>query len=52
MNLHGPTYLAGDVRSNHRWLDANILLNDGSVITVTPNQAELWDLLDPFSPGR
>lgn len=52
MNLQGPTYLAGDVRANHRWLDANILLNDGSVITVTPGQAGLWELLDPFSPGR
>lgn len=52
MNLHGPTYLAGDERANHGWVDANLLMNDGTVITVTPAQAGLWQLLDPYSPGR
>ncbi len=52
MNLRGPKYLAGDERANHRWIDANILLDDGSVITVTPAQGGLWELLDPHSPGR
>jgi hypothetical protein len=52
MNLRGPRYLAGDERANHRWIDGNILMNDGSVITVTPAQGGLWELLDPYSPGR
>ena len=52
MNLKGPRYLAGDERANHLWIDANILMDDGSVITVTPAQGGLWDLLDPHSPGR
>lgn len=52
MNLRGPRYLAGDVRANHRWIDANMLMDDGSVITVTPGQGQLWELLDPYSTGR
>lgn len=52
LNLQGPTYLAGDERANHGWTDANLLMNDGTVITVTPAQAGLWQLLDPYSPGR
>ncbi|MCE9582420.1 MAG: zf-HC2 domain-containing protein [Planctomycetes bacterium] len=58
--LRGPHYLAGDDRRNHSsdpghqtmGPDANILLSDGSVISVTPAQSVLWELLDPYSPGR
>ncbi|MCC6737908.1 MAG: zf-HC2 domain-containing protein [Planctomycetia bacterium] len=52
LNLPGPTWLACDRAENHGGTDANLLMNDGTVITVTPAQAGLWQLLDPYSPGR
>ena len=52
LELHGPRFLAGDDPRNHGYSDANVLLNDGTVITITPAQAGLWELLDPYSPGR
>jgi hypothetical protein len=52
LDLRGPTYLAGDDRRNHGFVDANLLLSDGSVVTVTPAQAGLWELLDTYSHGR
>ena len=52
LDLRGPLYLAGDDRGNHGFVDANMLLSDGSVITVTPSQAGLWELLDTYSRGR
>ncbi|NUN50824.1 MAG: zf-HC2 domain-containing protein [Candidatus Brocadiae bacterium] len=52
LDLAGPLYLGGDWRENHGWRDAHILMADGSVIRVTPGQPGLWNLLDPYHPGR
>jgi anti-sigma factor RsiW len=52
LDLPGPHALAGDRQRNHRWRDANILMADGTVVTVTPAQKQLWDLLDPSGPGQ